>query len=408
MLRLIVRCISLFMAGLAVLLLCACGGGGSSASANGPNFAAASNEQAIYVNAGPPGTGYNANRLYADVTVCEPGTSKCLTIPYVLVDTGSTGLRLLNSSFSAALSLPRQSDTAGRQLVNCARFVDGSFAWGAVARVDIQLGAKVAGNVPMQIMADPAVSAFSSLCSGGSAIVNSASIGANGILGVGLFKEDCGSRCASQTDNGYYFSCTSGSCLKIRAATATQVKNPIPLLASDNNGVVIDLPGVGAAPSASLVGKMVFGIGSQPNNQLINGQVLPADARGYVTTTLAGTVMRNSFFDTGSNGFYFDTASLPACAAANATSFYCPATSIFLTATVSGGSGGSGAVGIGFAVDNALDSFVGAYPVLPGLAGTLGNARSFDWGLPFFYGRRVFFGIEGMASNLGTGPFYAF
>ena len=76
MLRLIVRCISLFMAGLAVLLLCACGGGGSSASANGPNFAAASNEQAIYVNAGPPGTGYNANRLYADVTVCEPGTSK--------------------------------------------------------------------------------------------------------------------------------------------------------------------------------------------------------------------------------------------------------------------------------------------------------------------------------------------
>jgi hypothetical protein len=36
------------------------------------------------------------------------------------------------------------------------------------------------------------------------------------------------------------------------------------------------------------------------------------------------------------------------------------------------------------------------------------DASSFDWGLPFFYGRRVFIGIDGQASSLGTGPFYAF
>ena len=167
MLRLISNGPSLLLACLAALQLAACGGGGSSnASGNVATAAVTANEQAVYVNAGPPGTSYNANRLYTDVTVCEPGTSKCITIPYVLVDTGSTGLRLLSSTFNAALSLPRQADAGGHQLVNCARFVDGSFAWGAVARVDIQLGAKVAGNVPMQIMADPAVSALSSLCAG--------------------------------------------------------------------------------------------------------------------------------------------------------------------------------------------------------------------------------------------------
>jgi hypothetical protein len=46
--------------------------------------------------------------------------------------------------------------------------------------------------------------------------------------------------------------------------------------------------------------------------------------------------------------------------------------------------------------------------VLPNLAGSLADPNSFDWGLPFFYGRRVFFGIEGMNPSLATAPFYAF
>ena len=66
-------------------------------------------------------------------------------------------------------------------------------------------------------------------------------------------------------------------------------------------------------------------------------------------------------------------------------------------------------VAVPFTVNNAVTLFA-SYPnaVLPGLAGPMGDARTFDWGLPFFYGRRVFVGIQAQPSSLGTGPFYAF
>ena len=64
-----------------------------------------------------------------------------------------------------------------------------------------------------------------------------------------------------------------------------------------------------------------------------------------------------------------------------------------------------------FSVDNALSLFSDPErAVLPTLAGNLDDplGLEFDWGLPFFYGRRVFFGIEGESSPVGIGPYYAF
>jgi hypothetical protein len=33
---------------------------------------------------------------------------------------------------------------------------------------------------------------------------------------------------------------------------------------------------------------------------------------------------------------------------------------------------------------------------------------SFDWGLPFFFGRRVANAIEGATTSVGTGPYVAY
>ena len=61
------------------------------------------NVQTITVNGGPPSISYypQSNTAFTSVIVCEHGsTSNCATIDYVMVDTGSVGLRLLSSALT--------------------------------------------------------------------------------------------------------------------------------------------------------------------------------------------------------------------------------------------------------------------------------------------------------------------
>ena len=59
-----------------------------------------------------------------------------------------------------------------------------------------------------------------------------------------------------------------------------------------------------------------------------------------------------------------------------------------------------------YAAGSPCAGLAGTIPSLTGTAPTM-NA-SFDWGLPFFYGRRVAYAIEGAATSVGTGPYIAF
>ncbi|MDO9198613.1 MAG: DUF3443 domain-containing protein [Rhodoferax sp.] len=407
---------------LVVTLVTACGGGGGSATAvsnlpgtpplNGlPLPPAVGNQLSVRVDAGPGGSGYNVNRLYTTVSICLPGsTTQCQTIDHVLVDTGSTGLRLLSSAMAPALNLSRATGPTGLPLLNCAQFVDMSFAWGPVATADIVLAGKTAASVPIQIIADPAFNSLAAECSsGGTAITTAATLGANGIVGMGLFKEDCGASCTTNPAYGnFYRTCTNTACTATVPTTvsiAKQVKNPVSLFATDNNGVLIDLPAVATGTAPSLSGSLIFGMGTQANNQLVPSAVLTTSSSGYINTLLAGQTMNNSFIDTGSNGLFFDLNSIPICSGAS-TGFYCPVSRINLSATLVGTN--SVAVPVAFDVDNAFTLFSTGHAVLPTLAGDIGYAQTFDWGLPFFYGRRVFIGIEGQPSSLGTGPLYAF
>lgn len=418
---------------LVATLVSACGGGGGGDAApppvdvpgtptlnNLPAAPAEKNVLRVYVDAGPANTGYNVNRLYTDVTVCFPGKStpgsptQCQTIDHVLVDTGSTGLRLLSSVMSPALSLPRQTTTGNLPLLNCVQFVDNTSAWGPVVSADIVLGGKTAINVAMQVVGDPSFNTLvdATSCSG-NAMTAAKELGANGILGIGLLVQDCGAGCAVSPNNGSYYSCTDAGCSAIQgtlASLAQQVKNPVPLFAADNNGIVIDLPAAPESGEPSVIGSLFFGIGTQSNNQLVAaaGAVLRTNSSGYLTTRLGVQNLSRSFIDSGSNGLFFDSidSTMTKCGPGG-EGFYCPASRITLSATLVGTNGATRAVS--FSVDKATDLFAGGVNhVLPTLAGDIRDARAFDWGLPFFYGRRVFFGIEGMASSLGTGPFYAF
>ena len=421
---------------LVATLITACGGGGGGGETasvpvdvpgtpalnNLPPAPAVKNELPVYVDAGPANTGYNVNRLYTDVTVCFPGKSspgsatQCQTIDHVLVDTGSTGLRLLSSVMAPALNLNRQTGAGGLPLLNCAQFVDDTSAWGPVVTADVVLGGKTAMGIPIQVMGDPVFNSLTlaspSPCNG-EVMTTAKELGANGILGVGLLKEDCGVRCGNVVNNGIYYTCTDASCtapVGAKADLAQQIKNPVPRFATDNNGVLISLPVVAPPGAPRVNGTLTFGIGSPP---LAAVTVLSTNASGRISTLMAASNspsnFTNSFIDSGSNGLFFD--STIADCGAGGEGFYCPALPITLSATLVGANGAMRAVS--FAVDKATDLFAGGDKhVLPTLAGDigdiLGHPSTFDWGLPFFYGRSVYFGIEGMASSLGTGPFYAF
>lgn len=413
---------------LMVGLIAACGGGSDAppaeslpALSDAPSQVANSNVLPVLVDCGPTDslgkcTGYNVNRLYTSVTICESGsTTRCQTIDHVLVDTGSTGLRLLATEMHSDLRLNRLTGATGFPLLNCVQFVDNTYAWGTVATADVLLGDKRAASVPLQIVADATAGTPAFACAaGGTAITTAADLGAKGIIGLGLFKDDCGSRCANIVNNGTYYACTNASCsssIGALASIAQQVKNPVPWFAQDNNGVMVSLPAVSLPRAVRLEGSLIFGINTQPNNQLVSASVITTNTAGYVTTVYGGQSFKNSFFDTGSNGLFFD-ANFPLCSVNKVSDFYCPATLTPLSATIQGAN--LLTVPVIFSIDNALSLFSGGTnTVLPTLSGNILQddiqADMFDWGLPFFYGRRVFFGIEGQfIQGQPISPFYAF
>ncbi|WP_227243917.1 DUF3443 domain-containing protein [Paraburkholderia caribensis] len=345
------------------------------------------------------------NMLTTSVTVCVPGTSNCVTIDNVQVDTGSQGLRVLASQLPASLVLPAVPATPPAGTANtvngeCSVFGTG-FTWGAVRTADVRMASQVAPGIPIQVIADPSVPTVPSDCAAsGLPMMTPSALRVNGILGVGLFSADCGGGCISSALPRWYYACDStGSCTSTRQPLAQQVANPISQFALDNNGIVLDLPAVGPNGAATLAGSMIFGIGTQANNTLGNATVLKANTTsGYVTTSLNGQPYSQSFFDSGSNGLFFPSTTLARCGF-----WWCPASTQSMTATVTGTNGASASPG--FSIANAQALFATQNNAFNNLGGP---SNAFDWGLPFFFGRRVYTAIESRLTSAGKGPFYAF
>jgi predicted small lipoprotein YifL len=396
----------LFVAAAAMLAtLAGCGGGGGSSAPPTPPVAP-QNIQPIVVDMG---TGGFPNLLFTSVTICAPGGStNCQTIDHVQIDTGSTGLRIISSVLSPALALRQQVDGNGNPIAECAQFVDG-FSWGPVKVADIHLAGEVASSVPVQVIGDPAFPNIPASCSNVGPPENTVdAFGANGVLGVGLFLQDCGAACAQLTIPGAYYICPATGCQVTRLAVALQVQHPVALFATDNNGVVIQLPSIPQTGAATASGSMIFGIGTQTNNGTSGLAILTADpSTGNITTVYNNQTYVNSYIDSGSNGLFFGTNAFTSCGP-SAPDFYCPATTQTLSASIRGTNNVASTVT--FFVGNVLQ-LLDANPnffAFNDLAGTNSDPASFAWGLPFFYGRSVYTAIETRTTPAGTGPYYAF
>lgn len=387
-------------------LLGACGGGGGGGGGASSPQPVVNNVAAVTVDSGPSNN--SVNTLFVSVKFCVPGsTSDCQTVDHIQVDTGSYGLRVLSSVMT--LSLPLQA-TSGGSLVECVPFVDG-YSFGPVVQADIYIGGETAAGLPVQVIGDSRFPTVPSDCSssGGPAENTVTAFGANGILGIGPFAYDCGDSCAAGVVAASYYSCNGAACSGTAAPLAQQVQSVVMHFATDNNGAIIQLPAVAATGAATVSGSLIFGIDTESNNASGTQTVLTVNDMGYLTVSFNGQSLTDSFLDSGTNGTYFNDSSIPNCTQSGITDFYCPASTQNLMATLSGANGISATVD--FSVGNAQSQLSAnpTFTAFPELAGAYpGTTSTLDFGLPFFYGKRVAVALAGSMTNAGTGPYFAF
>lgn len=389
----------------ASILISGCGGGsGNTTGSSQTDTNPGSNVQAIAVNGGPD---FNfVDVAFTSVTVCVPGSStNCQTIGGILVDTGSSGLRILSSALT--VPLPQQTNSSGSPIVECAVFADG-ITWGPVQMADVKIAGEQASSLPIQVIGSPDFSNIPQNCtSQGQPEDDLTNLGANGLLGVGQSIQDCGPACAASGNLGFYYACPSSTCTETAEGLAQQVQNPVASFATDNNGVIIELPAV-SGPEASVSGSLIFGIGTQSNNGLGGATVFGTDAFGNFNTTYKSAEYQ-SFLDSGSNGIYFldtSTTGLPVCV--NVHFLYCPSSTQTISAVNIAEAGTNGATAnvtfsagngdnlVSNANDNAINNLAGPQPGM------------FDFGLPFFFGRNVYTAIDGKSTPGGSGPYSAY
>jgi hypothetical protein len=432
-------------------LLAGCGGSGTSTHQPPPppppppNQVIATpgppNAEKLVIDEGPTSLQAPAvNTAFITVNVCMPdGTfATCQAIDHIEIDTGSIGLRIIakNGPFGSnsgmlSLALPPVPDpnNAANVLAECLEFADG-FSWGSVNRADISLpvSGETATNVIVHVIGatsagDPAKA--SPTCVPPAPLVTENTVpafGANGILGVGPFVNDCNSTsdcralapsppgCSGSScypgNSATYFSCTAAaSCAQTTVHLQQQLPNPAVVFAKhadgsvDNNGVIVELPAVGASGAMEPFngGVLVFGIGTQSNNAIAGATKLPADqSSGVISATLNGNTYKNSYLDSGSNANFFPST-LPGCPSPN-QGFLCPGSTTSESATLQGTDGMVLAADFSVANANSLFSPSVCTPhclvAFSNLAGNNSDNTSVDLGLSFFFGRNVFTGFE--------------
>jgi hypothetical protein len=402
-----------------------CGGGGgggggvsSSPPPTTPPPTSANNVASVIIDNGPIVSGSaigSVNTLFTSVTVCVPNTTSCQTIDHIEVDTGSYGLRLLASALP--LTLPPETLANGNSLVECTAFLDG-YSWGPVAMADIQIAGETAKSMPVQVIGDsrfPTVPANCQDAGMDTAEDTVTSFGANGILGIGPFELGCGD-CDTNTHgtDAVYYACGT-TCVATVVPIAMQEPNPITRFAADNNGSIIDLPAVASTGAQTLTGSLIFGIDTQSNNQSGTQTVLTVNDQAELTMTFNSQTLANSFIDSGSNGIFFADSAIVTCTAppsdptSGIVDFYCPASTQTLGLSIQGANGVM-ANNLTFGVGNAQTLLSQSLTVLPLLAGTIpgNNPGTFDYGLAFFYGKRVAVAVDGDTTSVGSGPYIAF
>lgn len=410
-----------FSAAFFVAILSACGGGKGTVATAPPSTP---NQMPIFVEIFNSNNPF-PNRPYVSVMVCDT-QNNCQDIDHVLLDTGSTGLRIMPGVLN--LKLPAQVYTNGDPVAECMQFGAGYF-WGAQRIATIKMAGEVAANIPVTVAGDSSIPV--SAPPGCAAKSSNAIDGLpefKGILGIGPQKTDCGISCEQSNAAQMYFSChggRTGSCNAVTMPIAMQTSNPVSQFATDNNGTVITFPAA-AGSQSRMTGTLIFGIGTQANNSLSGLQVYHSSVPGVEFPLLAANiagVASFAFLDTGTNAYVLAQTGSPVinsrppflqavsglAVCGQLGGPYCPSTSSTIQIRLNG-SNGNPTSWQTITLADPTAAFQNSLAVIPTLA--LQNSDFFPGysilGLPFYFGRTVATAISGAKTSYGVGPYWAF
>lgn len=355
------------------------------------------------------------NTLYVSVQVCAPGsTTNCQTLDHVIVDTGSTGLRIAASALNASLQpgsggLPLVAGgVAGSTLTECEAYVS-SYVYGPVVSADVYIAGKKVGSTQMQVFG-AAGFPVPRECSnqGGTQTDTTQTFGGNGLLGVNFDTTDY---------YALYYDCLGsggsayGSCSDNLSYAG--VPNTVSQFSGDNNGVTITLPAVGAAGSTTAVaGWLYFGVGTQTNNTPPATTLAVADDGGNDNNngTFAasiGGVWSVAYIDSGTDVVYFNDAADPLLTSCPSSGYfagyYCPASPQSLSFSLAN-TGSTTPLGtLAYTVVDASSVYGSSAIAVSNVAGldssstTLTNS-SIAFGLSSFFGHNMYFVFSGMTA----------
>lgn len=390
---------------LVAMALVGCGGGGGSPSNQSgdnsnpgspnppsqPPTTPVANQVPITINGA--GSFNVMNAPMVSVTLCQPGTTNCVTIPNIIVDSGSQGLVLAASAVPSSLNLPAETMASTNDPIGGCTPYGGGIAWGPMVTADVQMAGEVAHSVPVQLAGatsgNASLSNVPSSCSGqGSLFTTASSMASNGILGVA-------------GDYGYsgtsYFDCTSSACNGATIQSGQALTEVVGQFGSDNNGVILSFDAVPAAGAPSATGTMTFGLNTQGDNQTAGVTMTQGLSNASMNTTYNGVPM-TAILDSGSFGEILGSAPIATCEIGSyGVTWFCPTTITSQSASYQYQGGGS-PLNVTFLVDNAqtLLTQTGTVPnyAIPnlGMQEELFGTPYLDLGLSFLFGKTLYIG----------------
>ncbi len=366
------------------------GSGGSSSTS--PPAVTAANQVALLVEQNPDVSSFvTANMPYVTLSVCD-AAGHCDQVDHVLLDTGSTGLRIFAADLPG-LSLPTVSTTAGAPAGECASFLSG-YMWGPVRQATVEIGGETA-QVPIQVVADGSFAPVPKSCSstnlqGYTSENGTGGLGAKGILGVDVFP----------TDGQSYYGCNGSSCTS--GFVSQQVANVVDGFAADNNGIIITMPSVSASGQASAQGTLTFGVDTRSDNQQAGYSLLQEDISGSIDVTMNGSSYQRSVVDSGSN-FYF--LNMPS-GTPTSGGFLDPAQATTYPTVLSSNVVATQSLSTSIEIDPYRN--VSGDAVDPNTGVPFNSPGEQILGMPYFYGRSIAWTYMGKQSLEGSGPLIAF